>query len=74
MKTIKLKVTAGYINLKCNDIIMIEGEANYSMIYTKDEKFFCAKTLKKYESLLCEAQFVRVHKSHLINAKYISVY
>jgi two-component system LytT family response regulator len=54
-------------------VIRIEGEGNYSTIFTNTGlKIMCSKTLKSLEQDLLEDGFIRVHKSHLVNKKYIT--
>lgn len=50
-------------------LIRIEGDSNYSRLYFAGGKqVLMAITLARYEQLLPD--FVRVHKSHLINPDY----
>jgi two-component system LytT family response regulator len=56
-----------------DEIIRLEGDRNYTQFYlTKDRKYLSSKTLKEYEDILTEKGFVRVHKSHLVNAAFVS--
>lgn len=56
--------------LPINSIIWIEGDGNYARIHLADNKtYLAADTLKKFEVRL--ASFVRIHKSGLINPRYI---
>ncbi|MBI3509852.1 MAG: response regulator transcription factor [Bacteroidetes bacterium] len=56
-----------------NDIVRMEGDNNYTFIFTASgEKFHSAKTLKDYEEMLAPLQkFIRIHKTHLVNADHI---
>lgn len=61
-----------YVNT--SEIIYLKGEGNYTTIFLKNsKKFFVAKTLKDYESMLCEEQtpFFRIHKAFIVNINYI---
>lgn len=50
----------------------ISAEINYSIVYMLDgSQYVVSKTLKLFEELLSKEQFIRVHKSHLINRKFI---
>ena len=54
------------------DIIRCESSGNYTTFYFKGgQKLLVTKTLKEYDQLLAEHEFVRVHQSHLINASQI---
>ncbi|UBM60517.1 LytTR family transcriptional regulator [Marinilongibacter aquaticus] len=57
--------------IKIGSIIHLQGELNYTYVYTETEKFLSAKTLKTYEEVLDSKVFIRTHKSHLINQSKI---
>ncbi|MBE9492317.1 MAG: LytTR family transcriptional regulator, partial [Bacteroidetes bacterium] len=47
----------------------------YTMFYfTNGKRLLVSKTLKEHDELLSEHNFIRPHKSHLINVKYIKSY
>ena len=53
----------------------MEGESNYTRFYFTDKKILLtSRTLKEYEEMLAAHGFLRVHKSHLVNKKYIVSY
>ncbi|MEO0404234.1 MAG: LytTR family DNA-binding domain-containing protein [Bacteroidota bacterium] len=55
-----------------DDIIRLEAESNYTKVHLKDgSSVLVAKTLKKFEQILIDYQFKRVHQSHLINLSFI---
>ena len=68
--------TSEKINVvKVEDIIRCESDNYYTMFYFTDgKKLLLSKTLKENEELLSEHNFIRPHKSHLINIKYIKSY
>ncbi|NIJ51730.1 LytR/AlgR family response regulator transcription factor [Dyadobacter arcticus] len=52
-------------------ITFLEGEGNYTFIYTNTgKKYLVSKTLKSLAEQL-NAKFMRVHKSYLVNADYV---
>lgn len=54
------------------DIIRCEAVSNYTKFFFKDKKpVITSKTLKEYEDLLADQHFLRVHRAHLVNQKYI---
>ena len=56
-----------------SDIIRCEGESNYTKFYLEGGKsLMVSHTLKDYDSILSDYGFMRVHKSHLVNMKYVS--
>jgi two-component system LytT family response regulator len=63
----------GVIFLEIDKIIRCEADLNYTkFILTDNKHFLSSKTLKEYEDLLAiHANFMRVHRSHLVNLDYI---
>ena len=54
-------------------IIRLEGESNYTKIFfTENKSLLTSKTLREFEDLLSLHGFIRIHKSHIINKKYIA--
>lgn len=65
----------GAILLPPANIIRLEGDGNYTHFYLADQrKLVSAKTLKEYVELLAEHGFVRIHKSHLVNQRFVQSY
>lgn len=63
----------GVIFVPIATIIRCEAASNYSVIHTQDGKTLTvSRTLRDLEDALSNHDFVRVHKSHLINLKMIS--
>lgn len=61
--------------VKVDEIVRCESDNYYTMFYfTNGKKLLVSKTLKEQEELLSEYNFIRPHKSHLINVKYIKSY
>jgi two-component system LytT family response regulator len=57
------------------NIIAIEAQESYCLIYTLDKKYTVSKNLKHFETLLENLpNFIRVHKSWLINKDYLQQY
>ncbi|MBN1338408.1 MAG: response regulator transcription factor [Bacteroidales bacterium] len=55
-----------------DDILRCESDNYYTVFYfTNGKKLMVSKTLKENEELLSEHNFVRPHKSHLVNLKYV---
>lgn len=58
-----------------DNIVRCQGEGNYTrFLFSEGRYMLIAKTLLEFEDLLCETGFVRVHKAHLVNMKYIQSY
>jgi two-component system LytT family response regulator len=61
--------------IKIDDILRCESDNYYTnFFFTDGNKLLISKTLKENESLLKDHNFIRPHKSHLVNAKYIRGY
>lgn len=65
----------GYRLIDVDDIIHIEADSNYSIFHLKNkEKITVSKVLKDYEEILPEERFFRIHKSSIVNLKYVKEY
>jgi DNA-binding LytR/AlgR family response regulator len=53
------------------DILYIEADRNYAKIFTKNKEYLLGTTLKTLEDKLPVHQFIRVHRSFLVNVKQI---
>jgi len=70
-----LNTSEGIHIVKTDDIIRCESDDYYTRFYFKnDSMILISKTLKQNEELLNEYNFIRTHKSHLINIKHIKSY
>ncbi len=72
---IPFPVMSGIEFINPDDIIYIEGDNNYSNIHMLNgQKLVISKTLAYVEPKLANYSFLRIHKSHIINLKYIAKY
>ena len=56
-----------------DDVVRLEASSNYTLIHTVDKRpLVVAKVLSAYEELLVGMGFIRVHRSHLINKRFVS--
>ncbi|MCD6067371.1 MAG: hypothetical protein K0S33_2197 [Bacteroidetes bacterium] len=61
--------------LNKTDIVRVEADGNYCIVYTNSGlRIMLAKTLKNIEKEINSKQFIRPHKSHLVNSKYITAH
>ncbi|MEO8147881.1 MAG: response regulator [Bacteroidia bacterium] len=61
--------------VELDNIIRLESDVNYTNFFLDNkQKVLVSKTLKEYDELLSEHNFLRVHQSHLINMKHIIKY
>jgi two-component system, LytTR family, response regulator len=62
----------GVALIKVADIIRCEGLVNYTRIHLiSGEAIICSKTLLEFEKILTKYNFLRIHKSHLINLNLV---
>ncbi len=63
---------SGHFIIHINDIKYCMSDSNYTNFHIVNNKIITAsKTLKEYEQLLFAHDFIRIHKSYLLNLKYI---
>lgn len=60
------------VKLAYSDISYVEACDNYSILYTGDSKFIISYSLKHVEAKLPLKDFLRVHRSYLVNITQIS--
>lgn len=66
-----IKDKRNLIKLKPNDILFAQAFDNYAYVYLNDRKILMTDTLKIVEAKLAYPQFIRVHRSYLINLRAI---
>lgn len=54
------------------EILFIEADNNYCTIYTKSDRFVYAVVMKKVELQLPTANFIRTHRSYIVNVNQVS--
>ena len=58
--------------IETDQILRCESDNYYTNFFLADgKKILISKTLKENEELLSDHNFIRPHKSHLVNVKYI---
>jgi len=74
-KKIVLRTTENIYVIPISEVVRCRSEKNYTYFYfTNREKIIVSRTLKDFEEILTDHGFMRVHRSNLINLKYISRY
>ncbi len=67
-----INTTEGTHLLSTDDIIRCEGEVNYTRFHMKGKSpVLASRTLKEYDELLSDHHFIRIHRAHLVNRKYV---
>lgn len=75
IRKISLPNGQGYSLVNIDDIIHIEADSNYSIFhFANKDKITVSKVLKEYEEILPDNQFVRIHKSSIVNLNYLKEY
>ncbi len=71
--TLAVPSMEGTYFFKIDEIIRLEADRTYTHIHLVNKKpFVASKTLKHFEEMLEDSNFIRTHKSHLVNTKFIS--
>lgn len=74
-KRIILSTSEGMHIIDIKDIIRCESDDYYTRFFIRDRKpIMVSKTLKENEEMLSEYGFLRPHKSHLINIRFVKSY
>lgn len=70
-----LPASHGFNVVIFDDIIRLEAEGCYTKVVAKNGKnTIVSRTLKDFEDTLPKEKFFRIHKSYLINLKYVKEY
>lgn len=73
--TIALPEMNGFAIIKVSNIIRCEGERNYTRVfYQNGTSVLISRTLLEFDQLLVPHGFCRIHRSHLVNLKYVDRY
>ena len=74
-KKIALPHLGGISFIEVDSIVSLQADSNYTIIHLNNmQKLVITKTLKDFEELLDQTQFARIHKSYIVNLKYIKEY
>lgn len=68
---IYIKSGHGHVKIWLESILHIDSDADYTEVVTKDKKYLSHEPLRYWLENLPEEQFIRVHKSHIINTHKI---
>jgi two-component system, LytTR family, response regulator len=65
--------TQGVFFFTVEEVVRMEADTSYTHIHLVNKKpFVASKTLKHFEEMLEGFQFIRCHKSHLVNPRHIT--
>ncbi|QTE39747.2 LytTR family DNA-binding domain-containing protein [Mucilaginibacter gossypii] len=68
---VKCDIKGKVVRIEKADIIYVESLNNYVMIHTIEKKHITYLSMKEIESYLPASEFLRIHKSYIINLKKI---
>jgi two-component system, LytTR family, response regulator len=75
LQKIVLPLIDGFEVVQVNQIIRCEAYDNLTTLFLTDKrKLVICRTLKHFEGILSDFDFIRVHKSHLVNFQHIKQY
>ena len=66
-----IKSNGNHIRLEYDDILYIEGMGDYVKYVTYDKKYIAHNTLKAIEETISGENFMKVHRSYIVNIKKI---
>ena len=55
-----------------DDVIYIDAQDDYVMVYTKEDRFLKQQTMKYFDENLPDNQFIRVHRSCIVRIDKIN--
>lgn len=74
-QNITLNTEHKYHNIPLDEIVYVEADSNYSRFYlNNDKQILVTKTLKEFEDFLPGEQFMRIHKSYILNMNYFQTF
>ncbi|AIG30289.1 response regulator transcription factor [Flavobacterium psychrophilum] len=62
---------SGFEVIQANSIVYCKSDGSYSNIFIIDKELFTSKSLKEIEDILVDSNFIRIHKSYIVNKNYI---
>lgn len=66
-----IKADNRFVRIAFNDVLFVEALQNYVCIYTAAKKYISYLTMKSVEEYLPASQFIKTHKSFIVNAAKI---
>ncbi|WP_437398606.1 LytR/AlgR family response regulator transcription factor [Flagellimonas lutimaris] len=74
MDSLFLKKKHHFERVPLDEILFLQADSNYSVIYTKKESFVYSTVLKNIELQLPVDKFLRIHRSYVINVHKVKGY
>ncbi len=74
-RMVALPVADGLEMVHVNEIVQCESDSNYTTVHLREGKrLLISRTLKEFEDLLGDQEFMRIHNCHLVQIKHIKKY
>lgn len=70
-KELFIKLGHELVKLSIEDLLYIKSDADYTELYLPGKKYLSSESLRYWEETLAEHDFVRVHKSYVVNTAKI---
>ncbi len=68
-----LRINGKFHRVFLKDIVFLEGMENYVVIQTTGKKLICKATMQWFEKQLPPDQFLRVHRSYIVNKSRVDM-
>jgi two-component system LytT family response regulator len=68
---LRVKSKGGFIFLKCEELVWVEAAGNYLNLHCLDRVYRVREPLTEFNARLDSANFVRIHRSLIVNTSYI---
>jgi two-component system, sensor histidine kinase LadS len=73
--TLNIATNKGTIIIQQADICRVEASGNYTVFYVNNQKqVMASNTMAEFEDKLNTDRFIRVHKSHIVNLRFVVKY
>lgn len=70
-KPVLIETTAEAVTKYADEVIMVEGDKHKVWVYTVDNIYESIQPMKYWETLLDIGSFYRIHRSYIINMKFV---
>lgn len=75
LKRLAIPVQEGMVFIHTDECVRLEASTNYTIIHLSNKnKLITSRSLGDFEELLDSNQFTRIHRSHIINHRYVKKY
>ena len=71
LKRLQVKSGDKILLVNADDMVYFEAKDKYTFLHTIDQKHIIDMTLAELETKLDKTNFIRIHRSHIINLKYM---